>query len=226
MAQHGVAYWHIEHQYPGVLVCHRHGLWLDELAIDASRKASRRWILPAKLARQSSNISTSVLKCAGDVARYTVQFIQARFARPAALRELQPIILDELATRGMVRPGGRLNVPALSRLVVAGAQELARLPHLAAVPTTQPAVASMLRRLLLRHYEMPHPIRVLLLLRSLWPCEAHLEEALRKDRARVEPKTLDIHLERQSLSGHPDAVHPADSVPCFRLPRHRPRERR
>jgi hypothetical protein len=224
-AEHGVAYWHIEHQYPGVLVCHRHGLWLDELAVDASRRAARGWILPAESARQSSDLAAPVLRCAGDFARYTVQFIKARFARPLALRELRSVLLEELVIRGMVRPGGRLNVPALSRLVITDAQELARLPQLAAVPATRPTVASMLRRLLLPHCEMPHPIRVLLLLRSIWPCETRLEEALRKGRAPVEPAALDVRLEQQSTNGHPNAVDPADSAPSFRLPRHRPRVR-
>ena len=45
---HGVAYWHLTHQYPGVLICPRHQAWL--WASTKSRRWSGRfeWSLPAK----------------------------------------------------------------------------------------------------------------------------------------------------------------------------------
>ncbi|SCZ35544.1 MULTISPECIES: TnsD family Tn7-like transposition protein [Pseudomonas] len=45
---HGVAYWHLKHQYPGVLICPRHQAWL--MASTKSRRWSGRfeWSLPAK----------------------------------------------------------------------------------------------------------------------------------------------------------------------------------
>jgi hypothetical protein len=43
---HGVAYWHLTHQYPGVLICHRHQAWL--MTSTKSRRWSGRfeWSLP------------------------------------------------------------------------------------------------------------------------------------------------------------------------------------
>lgn len=45
---HGIAYWHLTHQYPGVLICPRHQTWL--LASVKSRRWSGRfeWSLPAE----------------------------------------------------------------------------------------------------------------------------------------------------------------------------------
>lgn len=45
---HGIAYWHLSHQYPGVLICPRHQAWL--LASIKSRRWSGRfeWSLPSE----------------------------------------------------------------------------------------------------------------------------------------------------------------------------------
>lgn len=45
---HGIAYWHLTHQYPGVLICPRHQAWL--MASTKSRRWSGRfeWSLPTK----------------------------------------------------------------------------------------------------------------------------------------------------------------------------------
>lgn len=45
---HGIAYWHLTHQYPGVLICPRHQAWL--MASTKSRRWSGRfeWSLPAE----------------------------------------------------------------------------------------------------------------------------------------------------------------------------------
>ncbi|AZF08205.1 TnsD family Tn7-like transposition protein [Pseudomonas sp. R5-89-07] len=45
---HGVAYWHLTHQYPGVLICPRHQAWL--MASTKGRRWSGRfeWSLPAE----------------------------------------------------------------------------------------------------------------------------------------------------------------------------------
>lgn len=48
MHTHGIAYWHLTHQYPGVLICPRHQAWL--MASTKSRRWSGRfeWSLPAE----------------------------------------------------------------------------------------------------------------------------------------------------------------------------------
>lgn len=45
---HGIAYWHLTHQYPGVLICPRHQVWL--MASTKSRRWSGRfeWSLPTE----------------------------------------------------------------------------------------------------------------------------------------------------------------------------------
>lgn len=54
---HGIAYWHLTHQYPGVLICPRHQAWL--LVSTKSRRWSGRfeWSLPTKdcLIQQASS---------------------------------------------------------------------------------------------------------------------------------------------------------------------------
>ncbi|RXE52683.1 MULTISPECIES: TnsD family Tn7-like transposition protein [Pseudomonas fluorescens group] len=54
---HGIAYWHLTHQYPGVLICPRHQAWL--MVSTKSRRWSGRfeWSLPTKdcLIQQSSS---------------------------------------------------------------------------------------------------------------------------------------------------------------------------
>lgn len=54
---HGIAYWHLTHQYPGVLICPRHRAWL--MVSTKSRRWSGRfeWSLPTKdcLIQQASS---------------------------------------------------------------------------------------------------------------------------------------------------------------------------
>lgn len=54
---HGIAYWHLTHQYPGVLICPRHQAWL--MVSTKSRRWSGRfeWSLPSKdcLIQQASS---------------------------------------------------------------------------------------------------------------------------------------------------------------------------
>ncbi|AVJ25412.1 MULTISPECIES: TnsD family Tn7-like transposition protein [Pseudomonas] len=54
---HGIAYWHLTHQYPGVLICPRHQAWL--MVSTKSRRWSGRfeWSLPTKdcLIQQASS---------------------------------------------------------------------------------------------------------------------------------------------------------------------------
>lgn len=43
---HGVGYWHLTHQLPGVLVCARHGTWLIESTLKATGAQRFDWVLP------------------------------------------------------------------------------------------------------------------------------------------------------------------------------------
>ncbi|WP_158283929.1 TnsD family Tn7-like transposition protein [Pseudomonas sp. OV226] len=47
-ARHGTAYWHLTHQYPGVVLCPVHGLMLTESTINRQWSGSFQWTLPSE----------------------------------------------------------------------------------------------------------------------------------------------------------------------------------
>lgn len=48
VAAHGFAYWHLPHQYPGVLVCPRHGEMLRESSCNRQWSGRFQWVLPSE----------------------------------------------------------------------------------------------------------------------------------------------------------------------------------
>ena len=45
---HGVAYWHLTHQFPGVVLCPTHGLPLRECMVNRPWSGRFRWVLPCE----------------------------------------------------------------------------------------------------------------------------------------------------------------------------------
>lgn len=67
--QHGATYWHLSHQFPGVLICPMHLITLQSSTIKASGKDRFCWALPADISFHSPPQATSCGTAAADLAK-------------------------------------------------------------------------------------------------------------------------------------------------------------
>lgn len=151
---HGIAYWHLTHQYPGVLICPRHHAWL--MVSTKSRRWSGRfeWSLPTKecLIQQASS--------------------QKLWSRPAFL-DLAYNVID-LAAVGRVRSFESCAVAATYRTAVLQRDKLASLRdrieplrrfHLfESLPADEQSAESFVNQLIRPPRRSIHPLKHLLLI--------------------------------------------------------------
>lgn len=151
---HGIAYWHLTHQYPGVLICPRHHAWL--MVSTKSRRWSGRfeWSLPTKecLIQQASS--------------------QKLWSRPAFL-DLAYNVID-LAAVGRVRSFESCAVAATYRTAVLQRDKLASLRdrieplrrfHLfESLPADEQSAESFVNQLIRTPRRSIHPLKHLVLI--------------------------------------------------------------
>jgi len=134
-AAHGTAYWHLTHQYPGVVLCPIHGVMLRESTINRQWSGSFQWALPsdASLSAATSPILSSTDRralqqlgtCVLDLATCG---ISRRFS-PTIVRSVYKEALNELAISGSGRDRAAISFAKFS-------STLQPYPPLTSLPTT------------------------------------------------------------------------------------------
>jgi hypothetical protein len=159
----GWAYWHLEHQYPGVWFCEPHGEPLYESTVKSTGVNRFQWSLPNRcnLTRDwvEGVTDASALK---KLSSMTLNLFR-RNRSPGWLdgAHVVPVLRDAILQRGWLTPNGNLRSSALAPSYLDWCQSLRGPLELDALPRTPSEASSQLGRLLRTWRSGTHPLRVL-----------------------------------------------------------------
>lgn len=200
---HGIAYWHLTHQYPGVLICPRHQAWL--MASTKSRRWSGRfeWSLPTE---------DSLIKQASS---------QKLWSRPAFLALANNVI--DLASIGRIKSFESCAVAAVYRTAVLQRGESASLLnriepirrfHLfESLPAVEKSAESFVNQLIRPPRRSIHPLKHLLLIDWLFDDLHSFIEAYNAEVARSAQQVASTpSRETDELVSLPSAASPTKST--------------
>lgn len=163
--QHGWAYWHLHHQYPGVWVCPDHGEPLLESMVKSTGVERfnwhlpaphllRSWTAPSAAAAPPALTALALLICALVDADADAGWVSAT--------PLEWAIRAEVDTRGWVTPGGSLRTTAMAEDYLHYCNQLRGPSELQALPTTLSDTKAQIGRLLRSIQDGTHPLRILI----------------------------------------------------------------
>jgi len=164
--QLGWAYWHLEHQYPGVWWCDTHHQILRESLIKSTGVGRFLWHLPShKSLRDSPNIefSKETINSIRSLSQTAKSLVKIGNKTPWDPKSFWLIYRKELANRGWLA-GQRLRYPEMTSDFLIYSSRLRLLPELRALPTTIDEAKSQLGRLLRRPRTGTHPLRHIILI--------------------------------------------------------------
>lgn len=164
----GWAYWHMEHQYPGMWICQKHGRLLKESTLKATGVERFQWHLPAeKHFRDWSAETRSATKreqaALQSLARQVSDLVSQESSRNIDVSRLHEVYRAELVRRSWVTAGGSFRMPVIAAGYLEHVKHLRVLPELAALPTTVEEAVTQLGRMLRPPRSGTHPLRHLVL---------------------------------------------------------------
>ena len=167
--EHGWAYWHMEHQFPGVWWCNAHGMPLRESLCKSTGVGRFLWHLPdgGSMREWSHKIHVGIESAAtklSSLARTTTDLIAG--TQPG---ELEPDRLYrayhvELAQRGWLTEAGSLRLSVIADSFLEYSRWLRFMPELEALPSTIDESKAQIGRLLRPMCSGTHPLRHILII--------------------------------------------------------------
>ncbi len=133
-SRHGVPYWHRTHQFPGVLICHRHGTVLRSIKYDPTQPHRHALYLPPLLATQSDPLipgprqfllAQSILT---SISRLSSELLGACLP-PLDPAAVQRAYRHGLAQRGLITERGHIRGAKLKAQFEPTRRLLSRLPE-------------------------------------------------------------------------------------------------
>lgn len=119
----GEPYWRREQQAPGLLICVRHGVWLERSCIRARGRDARRQYISASQALKGIAAPRRVRgSCERDVLMalaYATHELLTREVHPFGLQTLHTVYLSALLAQGLASPRGRIQVSTLTEAFLA-----------------------------------------------------------------------------------------------------------
>lgn len=168
----GWAYWHLDHQYPGVWVCPRHPDQVLRVSAARADGAGRfRWHLPRE-AELVLPLREAFEARELEALRRLSQCVVASVAQadPGALcfERLRLCLREQLHHRGWLLPSGRLRLQSASSSLVDYCSVLRTVPELRGLPQTPEVAKAQLSRLVHPLRTGTHPVRYLVLVSWLF----------------------------------------------------------
>jgi transposase len=167
--EHGWAYWHLQHQYPGVWWCNTHGIPLRESLLKSTGVDRFLWHLPCldslrELPSEISHPTEAMLTSLSSLAKTAIELVAG--TRPC---ELEPDYLyrayrAELTQRGWVTEGGSLRLSIIAANFLEYARQTRLIPELGAFPATIQESMAQIGRLLRPMRSGAHPLRHILII--------------------------------------------------------------
>lgn len=169
----GWAYWHMEHQFPGVWICQTHGELLRESTLKATGVERFEWHLPAEEnfrdwtaeLRGAMQREQAALQGLSELVSELVSTLPVGSIDTSRLHEVYRV---ELARRAWVTAGGSLRMTAIAASYLDHVKRLRVLPELEALPATLEEAAIQLGRMLRPPRSGTHPLRHLVLINWLF----------------------------------------------------------
>jgi hypothetical protein len=166
----GWAYWHLEHQYPGVWLCELHWEPLHEATVKSTGVGRFSWCLP-----DGVNLKREWLPAANGFAaltalsEVTLQLVrQERGHGWLSGANVVPVMREQISQNGWLTQNGNLRMTALTPSYFNWCQELRGPAELQSLPASEPEAAAQIARLLSPWRTGTHPIRVLVALSWLF----------------------------------------------------------
>lgn len=162
---HGWAYWHIDHQYPGIWACPRHKCWLRVSTLKSTGVERFLWHLPdnaglTSVGPEPSDATTeAVLRLAGTIVTLIERWTGAGVLQ---LQRVRPELLQQAAARGWVTSGGSLRMKQAAPAYLDYCTTLRVVPEFAGLPGGLAEAEVQLGRFLHRIPRGTHPLRILL----------------------------------------------------------------
>jgi hypothetical protein len=169
--EHGWAYWHIEHQYPGVWTCPIHKSILLESSLKATGVKRFLWHLPnARDVLRASVVAASgeTLQSISSLAELITALVNHGHERPMALTDLHVHYRAELGKRGLITSGGNIRMPAIAHAYLDHVRRFRDVWEFEALPATYDEAVTQLGRLLRPPRGGTHPLRHLVLIHWLF----------------------------------------------------------
>jgi hypothetical protein len=167
--EHGWAYWHLEHQFPGVWWCHTHNMPLRESLLKSTGVGRFLWHLPSTQSLRAwpheikANVESAEASLSS-LARVTTDLIGGSITSEFKADYLYQTYRVELARRGWLTAGGSLHLTELATSFLEYSHRLRFLPELGTLPTTIEESKMQIGRLLRPMRGGTHPIRHILLI--------------------------------------------------------------
>ncbi|NUT74137.1 hypothetical protein HNO86_03665 [Pseudomonas sp. C1C7] len=157
-ANFGVAYWHLRHQYPGVILCPTHGLMLRESTVNRQWSGSFQWALPSEefLAESTEPMPSNVAKKAlcqlgSGVLDLATYGISKRF-NPVTVRSVYKEALVKLECFKPKKEGAAISFAEFS-------SQLQPYPPFTSLPTTAQRAESFIDQLTRTPRGHCHPLK-------------------------------------------------------------------
>lgn len=167
-ADFGWAYWHLEHQYPGVWVCQKHGQLLRESILKATGVERFQWHLPAKenFRDWPTGVRSAMqreLVAIQSLSEQIVQLVSPATDRGIDTSRLHEVYRAELERRSWLTAGGSLRMPEITASYLEHVKHLRVLPEFEALSATVEEATTQLGRMLRPPRSGTHPLRHLVL---------------------------------------------------------------
>ncbi len=167
---HGWVYWHLEHQFPGVWTCRRHGLPLQECTVKANGVERFMWHLPMAERLQPVDLAHQEVQ---DRHRRLSDLVTELVSMDRPFGWLhasatQVTLRARLQERGWLTQHGRLHSAAASRDFGAHLETLNGLPELARLNVSDELARTWFERIARPLRSGTHPLRLLLAIHWLF----------------------------------------------------------
>lgn len=176
----GWAYWHLEHQYPGVWVCQKHRCLLDESNLKASGAERFLWHLPDEAHFRLPPVNLTFDHIAfgilSRVSKLSIDLIRDQSVCRIDLAQLHSLYRAELGLRNLLSVRGGFRLLEIANEFEAHVRPLRQLPEFAALPATADEAYRQLSRYLRTPRTGTHPLRHIVMIEWLFgDCEHFLE---------------------------------------------------
>lgn len=167
ICRHGVAYWHLSHQFPGVLVCPVHNVWLQESALNRRWAGRFQLALPdqaALIPRPAEGLDLLTLKAVQQLADATLDLASLGTSKsfdPLHVRSVYRNAIGDLGYRGYASPQAAASFAQHSSL-------LQPFHPLASLPTSQQKASTYIQQLMRPPRGHSHPLKHLVMITWLF----------------------------------------------------------
>lgn len=164
----GWAYWHLEHQYPGVWWCHVHECSLHESLFKSNGVRRFLWYMPCAAGLREwlprgDEVGMIQSEAVASLSRTTLDLVLKGQQSPLFPGDFYKLYREALQEKGWLQRG-RLRLTDMASDFVNYSARLRHIPEMATLPTTIDAAKVQLGRMLRKPRGRTHPLRHIILI--------------------------------------------------------------